>query len=66
MNKLEQKNPKNYAYIDGQNLYRGTVKTKPEWRIDLARFRVYLREKYHVEKAFYYLGYVIDGAEIEG
>lgn len=65
MNKSNQRNPKNYAYIDGQNLYRGTVKTKPEWRIDLARFRVYLREKYHVEKAFYYLGYVIDGAEIE-
>ena len=35
--------------------------TQPSWRIDLQRFRVYLREKYHVEKAFYYMGYVIDG-----
>ncbi len=39
----------------------GTVDTKPSWHIDLKRFRVYLREKYHVQKAFYYMGYVIDG-----
>lgn len=51
----------NIAYIDGQNLRMGTLDTKPSWRIDLQRFRVYLREKYHVDKAFYYMGYVIDG-----
>ncbi len=51
----------NLAYIDGQNLRMGTLDTKPSWHIDLRRFRIYLREKYHVEKAFYYMGYVIDG-----
>jgi uncharacterized LabA/DUF88 family protein len=51
----------NIAYIDGQNLYMGTAKSDPVWHIDLARFRVYLAQKYHVEKAFYFLGYVQDG-----
>lgn len=51
----------NIAYIDGQNLRMGTLDTRPSWRIDLQRFRVYLREKYQVDKAFYYMGYVIDG-----
>lgn len=51
----------NIAYIDGQNLYMGTSKSDPKWHIDLARFRVYLHDKYGVEKAFYHLGYVNDG-----
>lgn len=51
---------KNHAYIDGQNLYMGTTKADVPWRIDLARFRVYLRQKYHVEKAYYFLGFVQD------
>ena len=51
---------KNIAYIDGQNLYMGTSTCNPPWHIDLGRFRKYLTEKYHVEKAYYYLGYLID------
>jgi uncharacterized LabA/DUF88 family protein len=50
----------NIAYVDGQNLYMGTAKSEPDWHIDLARFRVYLQQKYNVERAFYYLGYVQD------
>ncbi|MGH2612100.1 MAG: NYN domain-containing protein [Rhabdochlamydiaceae bacterium] len=56
---------KNYCYIDGQNLHLGTASTDPAWHVDLQRFRVYLREKYKVEKAFYYLGYVQEGDKIE-
>jgi uncharacterized LabA/DUF88 family protein len=48
----------NIAYVDGQNLFLGTTHRDPEWRIDLARFRVYLQKKYNVEKAYYYLGYI--------
>jgi uncharacterized LabA/DUF88 family protein len=58
-----QKN--NSAYVDGQNLHMGTSKSVPEWHIDLAKFRVYLAEKYHVTKAYYYLGYVQEGESIE-
>jgi len=56
---------RNYAYIDGQNLHLGTTGIENPWHIDLGRFRAYLREKYHVEKAFYYLGYVQEGLKIE-
>jgi uncharacterized LabA/DUF88 family protein len=44
---------KNIAFVDGQNLHLGT-----DWEIDYARFRVYLRDKYRVETAYYYFGYV--------
>jgi uncharacterized LabA/DUF88 family protein len=56
---------KNYCYIDGQNLHLGTASADPAWSVDLYKFRVYLHEKYNVEKAFYYLGYVQQGAKIE-
>ncbi len=55
----------NVAYIDGQNLYMGTAKSSPQWHIDLARFRTYLAQKYHVEHAYYYLGYIQEGENIE-
>ena len=55
----------NVAYIDGQNLYMGTSKSQPIWKVDLTRFRVYLRDKYSVEKAYYYLGYVQEGLNYE-
>ena len=50
---------KNFAFIDGQNLYMNTSKkeTNP-WNVDLARFRIYLDKKYQVSKAYYFLGYV--------
>lgn len=50
---------KNLAFIDGQNLYMGTAKReRSPWRINLARFRVYLEQKYGIAKAYYFLGYV--------
>jgi len=55
----------NIAYIDGQNLYMGTAKSIPKWRIDLARFRRYLAEKYNVLDAYYYLGFVQTGEEYD-
>jgi uncharacterized LabA/DUF88 family protein len=48
----------NIAYIDGQNLFMGTTKRDPSWEVDLLKLRVYLEKKYHVVKAYYYLGYV--------
>ncbi len=50
---------RNLAFIDGQNLYMNTAKKEVSpWRIDLARFRIYLEKKYQVDKAYYFLGYV--------
>lgn len=49
----------NLAFIDGQNLYMSTAKREIyPWEIDLARFRVYLSQKYHIDRAYYHLGYV--------
>lgn len=49
---------RNVAFIDGQNLYLGTM--EDGWKVDMARFRIYLRDKYHVAEAYYFLGYVSD------
>ena len=46
---------KNYAFIDGQNMHKGT--TRQGWRVDYGKLRVYLRNKYQVERAYIFLGY---------
>ena len=55
----------NLAYIDGQNLFMGTTKRDPSWVVDLSKLRVYLEKKYHVVKAYYYLGVVQNGEKFE-
>jgi len=52
-----KKEENNLAYIDGQNLYMGTMSNKPAWKVDLAKLREYLSKKYNVQKAYYFLGY---------
>ena len=55
---------KNLAFIDGQNLYMNTAKKEIDsWKIDLARFRVYLEKKYNVDKAYYFLGYIQEASQ---
>lgn len=46
----------NYAFIDSQNLNLSTRELG--WRIDWRRFRVYLKEKYSVTKAFLFIGFI--------
>ena len=46
----------NYAYIDNQNLYLATKRAPEPWTVDMKRFRVYLREKYKVERAYLFMG----------
>ncbi len=46
----------NYAFIDSQNVYL-SIKQQG-WEIDWIRFRVYLKEKYKVEKAYLFIGYI--------
>jgi uncharacterized LabA/DUF88 family protein len=48
----------NYAFIDSQNLNLSI--REQEWVLDFARFRVYLRDKYSIQQAFLFLGYVPD------
>ncbi|MFA6304312.1 MAG: NYN domain-containing protein [Patescibacteria group bacterium] len=46
----------NYAFIDSQNLNLGI--RSQGWLLDFSRFRVYLKDKYHISKAFLFIGYV--------
>ena len=65
MDNVERTILRNYAFIDGQNLHLGTKNAEEPWKISLERFRKYLDAKYNVEKAFYYLGYVQEGEDIQ-
>lgn len=51
---MENKN--NYAFIDSQNVNLSIQ--SQGWKLDFARFRVYLKEKYNVEKAFLFIGLI--------
>jgi len=56
MDKQRIKN--NLAFVDGQNLYLGANSEEQAWEVDLIKFRKYLSRKYHVGKAYYFLGFV--------
>ena len=46
----------NYAFIDSQNL---NLSIRDQgWSLDFRRFRKYLKDKYSVDKAFLFIGYV--------
>ncbi|WP_213699004.1 NYN domain-containing protein [Acetomicrobium sp.] len=47
---------KNYAFIDGNNLHLGAKDSG--WKVDYKRFRVFLKDKYRVAKAYYFIGYM--------
>lgn len=48
--------PHNEAFIDGQNLHFGTTHSDPSWKVDVVKFRTYLRRKFGVKRAYYFLG----------
>jgi len=57
---------KNYAFIDSNNLYLGISsdiingkgqKIYSGWKLDYKRFRIYLKDKYGIEKAFLFIGF---------
>jgi len=52
----------NFAFIDGQNLYLSIRELG--WKLDYKRFRVYLREKYGVEKAYMFMGFLPENREL--
>ena len=55
-----------YAFIDSQNLIRGLgndivdddVTIYSGWKLDTRKFYRYLTDKFHVSKAFYFVGHV--------
>jgi uncharacterized LabA/DUF88 family protein len=59
MVKNKNKKESNIAFVDGQNLYMGTTQLKRNpWKIDLKKFRIFLKDKYKVKTAYYFIGYI--------
>lgn len=52
----------NYAFIDSQNL--NLAIRDLGWKLDFKRFRVYLSEKYNVQKAYLFIGYLPQNADL--
>jgi len=51
-----------YAFIDSQNLNLGI--RNQGWKLDFARFKKYLVEKYGVSKAFLFIGFIEENKEL--
>ena len=52
------KKENNYAFIDSQNVHKGTQSLG--WELDWKKFRIYLQDKYSVSSAFLFLGFMPD------
>ncbi len=49
---------KNFAFIDTQNV---NLSVRDQWwKLDRKAFRIYLQEKYHIDKAYLFIGYIHD------
>lgn len=56
------KKENNFAFIDGQNLNLGVREIG--WKVDYFKFRIYLKEKFGVNKAYYFIGYVEGNSDL--
>jgi uncharacterized LabA/DUF88 family protein len=52
----------NYAFIDSQNL--NLAIREQGWILDFAKFSTYLRDKYGIDKAFIFIGYVPENQDL--
>ncbi len=55
--KIEEKTKINIAYIDATNLDKA-LRNHLNWKLDYKRFRVWLKEKYKVDKAYIFIGLI--------
>jgi len=53
---MKNSSKKIYAFIDSQNLNLEIQRL--EWKIDFKRFFIYLKDKYKIQKAFLFIGYI--------
>ncbi len=55
-------NANNYAFIDSQNLNLGVRGLG--WKLDWRKLRIYLKEKYQVNKAYLFIGYISENRKM--
>jgi uncharacterized LabA/DUF88 family protein len=53
---------RNFAFIDSQNIHLGVQALG--WKLDWRKFRIYLRDKYSVAKAYLFIGYLPEGQRL--
>jgi uncharacterized LabA/DUF88 family protein len=51
-----------YAFVDAQNVTYGVSAT--HWKLDWGKFRLFLRNKYGISKAFLFIGYIESNADL--
>lgn len=61
-NSKKNKSPVVYAFIDSQNLNLGVQSAG--WKLDFRKFRLYLKNKYDVSKAYLFIGQVAGQEEM--
>ena len=59
---MTKENHITYAYIDGANLEKGLDRLG--WKLDYKKFRIWLSDKYSVEKAYLFLGIIPNNADL--
>jgi len=60
---MDSKNHKNnFAYIDVANLHNAIESFG--WKLDYARFRIWLKDKYHVSRAYLFIGLIPKNASL--
>jgi uncharacterized LabA/DUF88 family protein len=57
-----KKKENNYAFIDSQNV--NLAIRNQGWALDFPKFRVYLKDKYSITKAFLFIGYVFQNQDL--
>jgi hypothetical protein len=55
--KVSKHSKQNYAFIDSQNLNLGVRSLG--WKLDYKKFRLYLKNKYNVQKAYLFIGQLV-------
>lgn len=56
---MDEKDDKiNIAYIDAANLDKALRDKTINWKLDYTRFRIWLKEKYQIERAYLFIGLI--------
>jgi len=59
---MKKINENNFAFIDSQNLNLGIQSLG--WKLDIKRFRKYLLDKYQVNTAYLFIGFILENQDL--
>jgi len=59
---MKKKQENNYAFIDSQNVNLSIQELG--WKLDFRKFRIYLKDKYNISKAYLFIGYMAEHQDL--